>query len=241
MAAVRINELSDLPNPRKKKVRRPGPVPVAIPAPRLGSRPAGPSCRPENNNPAADKRLRVAVVAVGVVVPLAVLAMCLCLPRRERVGTPKSQVVEQPLVAVVPAVVPVANGAGAVDRAGPELLPKEPPADQQLAAPGRNVATAVEEGKPAGDIPELPPARVEKPLAALALPPRTEEPELPLAPPQPDKAAVREGCPKTPAGEYGTAVHFARDPAEAAKLAKADDKLMVVFTISGNFEDSKFT
>jgi hypothetical protein len=71
--------------------------------------------------------------------------------------------------------------------------------------------------------------------------PRADEPRLPAPPPQPDKAAVAEGCPKLPAGDYGTAVRFARDPAEAAKRALEDNKLMVVFTISGNFEDSKFT
>jgi hypothetical protein len=95
---------------------------------------------------------------------------------------------------------------------------------------------------PAEAGPAQPPAQVEKPLAALALPSKTEGPLLPVAAPlQALKPAACEACQKAKTGEYGTALHFARDPQEAAKLAKADEKLMVIFTISGNFEDAKFT
>jgi hypothetical protein len=45
-----------------------------------------------------------------------------------------------------------------------------------------------------------------------------------------------------PAGEScGTHVDFARNPTEAARLAKQDNKLMFVLHVSGNFEESKFT
>jgi hypothetical protein len=36
-------------------------------------------------------------------------------------------------------------------------------------------------------------------------------------------------------------VAFAKDPAEAAVLAKREHKLMFVLHVSGNFEESKFT
>jgi type IV secretory pathway VirB10-like protein len=193
---------------------------------------------PAEKSKADDDRLRLAVVAVGVVVPLLVLAMCLCLPRRQSAAPTRPTAVELPPVAAAPpAVIPVANKTDTVVPPNPELpAAKEPPPAPQVAvARGNGDPPPPQEGNPLNDDvpapvqPPLPPARVEKPLATLTLPPR------------PDREAVRESCPKGPAGDYGTAVHFARDPAEAARLAKAADKLMVVFTISGNFEDSKFT
>src|SRR5262249_21123397 len=42
-------------------------------------------------------------------------------------------------------------------------------------------------------------------------------------------------------GSYGTAIEFVSNPIEAAEQALANKKLMLVLTISGNFEDSKFT
>jgi hypothetical protein len=42
-------------------------------------------------------------------------------------------------------------------------------------------------------------------------------------------------------GEYGTAVTFAQSPAEAAKQALREEKLVFVLHVSGNFEDSDFT
>jgi hypothetical protein len=149
-----------------------------------------------------------------------------------------------------PVAVSVADRAGPVDRHTPEPSPeKEAPAEHQVTVAGRGDHPAPEqEGEPPEDAPAAqpqlptPPAQVEKPLAAIPLPPRADEPFLPSqAPAEPSRPDVGETCQKAAAGEYGTAVHFARDPAEAAKLAKADNKLMVVFTISGNFEDSKFT
>jgi len=42
-------------------------------------------------------------------------------------------------------------------------------------------------------------------------------------------------------GSYGTAVHFVDSPAEAAKQAKKEGKLVFVLHVSGNFEDPRFT
>ena len=47
---------------------------------------------------------------------------------------------------------------------------------------------------------------------------------------------VRLGCER-----YGTAIDFVRNPTEAARLAKAEDKLTLVLHVSGNFEDDAFT
>jgi hypothetical protein len=40
---------------------------------------------------------------------------------------------------------------------------------------------------------------------------------------------------------YGTSVAFLSSPADAAKQALRDQKLVFVLHISGNFEDSQFT
>lgn len=42
-------------------------------------------------------------------------------------------------------------------------------------------------------------------------------------------------------GEYGTSVHFEDTPAEAAKQAKKDEKLVLVLHVSGHFENPEFT
>ena len=42
-------------------------------------------------------------------------------------------------------------------------------------------------------------------------------------------------------GEYGTSVHFEDTPADAAKQAKKDEKLVMVLHVSGHFEDPRFT
>jgi hypothetical protein len=53
-------------------------------------------------------------------------------------------------------------------------------------------------------------------------------------------AAVLEPARKC-SGDYGTALQFARNPVEAAKSAKRDDKLVFLLHVSGNFEDDDFT
>lgn len=48
-------------------------------------------------------------------------------------------------------------------------------------------------------------------------------------------AARAESC------GYGTAVHFADSPKEAAALARKQQKLVFVLHVSGHFEDPRFT
>ena len=40
---------------------------------------------------------------------------------------------------------------------------------------------------------------------------------------------------------YGTRVEFVRNPTEAAKIAKEEDRLTYILHVSGNFEDPQFT
>jgi hypothetical protein len=40
---------------------------------------------------------------------------------------------------------------------------------------------------------------------------------------------------------YGTAIQFRSRPAEAARQAKQEGKLLLLLHVSGNFEDAKFT
>jgi hypothetical protein len=40
---------------------------------------------------------------------------------------------------------------------------------------------------------------------------------------------------------FGTEVEFARNPAEAARMAREERKLTFVLHVSGNFEEAKFT
>jgi len=42
-------------------------------------------------------------------------------------------------------------------------------------------------------------------------------------------------------GEFGTSVHFEDSPADAAKQALKDEKLVMVLHVSGHFEDPRFT
>ena len=54
-------------------------------------------------------------------------------------------------------------------------------------------------------------------------------------------AAVAKSQPETECATSALSVEFAKDPTEAALLAKQEHKLMFVLHISGNFEESKFT
>ena len=54
-------------------------------------------------------------------------------------------------------------------------------------------------------------------------------------------ALVAMPMPAAHAGDFGTQLTFARNPADAAKLAKRDKKLAFFLHVSGNFEDSGFT
>lgn len=47
--------------------------------------------------------------------------------------------------------------------------------------------------------------------------------------------------PAAKCSEYGTSVHFEDTPADAAKQAKQDEKLVLILHVSGHFEDPKLT
>ena len=58
------------------------------------------------------------------------------------------------------------------------------------------------------------------------------------------RAAAKNPTPpkqESTCGDYGTSVHFEDSPAEAAKEAKKDGRLVMVLHISGHFEDPKLT
>jgi hypothetical protein len=61
--------------------------------------------------------------------------------------------------------------------------------------------------------------------------------------PAPAVAGAEQGgaCAVAGAGKYGTSVDFVADPAEAARRALKEKKLLFVMHISGNFEDDQFT
>jgi hypothetical protein len=42
-------------------------------------------------------------------------------------------------------------------------------------------------------------------------------------------------------GDYGTSVHFVKNPSEAARLARKEEKLVLVLHVSGLFENPDFT
>lgn len=50
-----------------------------------------------------------------------------------------------------------------------------------------------------------------------------------------------EDCGKCGSKKYGTTVVWAGSPADAAKKAKEEQKLVLVLHVSGYFEDPKFT
>ena len=71
------------------------------------------------------------------------------------------------------------------------------------------------------------------PLAGLVLTAGLASAGKPAPPAAPAEAAT---C-----GSYGTTVEFLDSPAEAAKQAKKEGKLVFVLHVSGNFEDPRFT
>jgi hypothetical protein len=54
-------------------------------------------------------------------------------------------------------------------------------------------------------------------------------------------SAKSKPTPESTCGEYGTSVHFEDTPADAAKQAKKDEKLVLVLHVSGHFENPEFT
>jgi hypothetical protein len=68
-----------------------------------------------------------------------------------------------------------------------------------------------------------------EPIEPLKLPGRQRPPTVAAEPAAP-------GCER-----YGTTIDFVRSPKEAARVAKAEDKLTFLLHVSGNFEDDAFT
>jgi hypothetical protein len=77
-------------------------------------------------------------------------------------------------------------------------------------------------------------------VARLESQPKQEPMPEPKPEPKPEPVAVVQEPVKADTC-YGTAIHFVGTPVEAAQDAAANKKLIMVMTISGNFEDSKFT
>jgi hypothetical protein len=74
-----------------------------------------------------------------------------------------------------------------------------------------------------------PPAQERRPAAPLRG----------LLPPAPEQPQAGTGAPR--AETYGTSVTFLASPAEAARQARRENKLLFVLHIAGNFEESCFT
>ena len=57
----------------------------------------------------------------------------------------------------------------------------------------------------------------------------------------PGRSSDKPAKPETCGGDFGTSVHFEKSPSKAAQKALAEEKLVVVLHVSGNFEESEFT
>jgi len=57
----------------------------------------------------------------------------------------------------------------------------------------------------------------------------------------PAKAKIAKSSEKETCGDYGTSVHFEKNPSEAARKALKEEKLVCVLHVSGEFEDTDFT
>lgn len=156
-------------------------------------------------------------------------------------GGPATEVLHQPLVHWRPVAVAgaatsllafglvVALAASARQTTVAEV--SSPPGDELVQAP----STLSEEGPT--EMPALPERKTEAAVTSLA-----------AAPPQ--NLATRSVAiedlfePRSPSSAcetYGTAIQFSSRPAEAARQAKQESKLVLLLHVSGNFEDAKFT
>jgi hypothetical protein len=97
--------------------------------------------------------------------------------------------------------------------------------------------------------PEKPPAPPPPAVQPPAPPAAPVNPEPPAAPaPEPQVAAAPAAPPEAPAepaptssGTCGTSVNFLASTQAAARRAAAEDKLVFILHVSGNFEDPGFT
>ena len=80
----------------------------------------------------------------------------------------------------------------------------------------------------------LPPEPLKIAAKELEARPKPSEPKP--AEPEPLSSATPPAC-----ETFGTQVQFVGNPADAARLARQENKLMFVLHLSGNFEDDKFT
>jgi hypothetical protein len=136
---------------------------------------------------------------------------------------------------------PAVPAASAVAENPPDLLPIVPGIVALVAeaigeerAPKNRSADISEErlNRPEPLVSELPMQNTAREPALSEVPINvSKEPTAPAT------LAKPAGC----NGDFGTALKFARNPAEAAKLAKQDKKLAFFLHVSGNFEESGFT
>jgi hypothetical protein len=123
------------------------------------------------------------------------------------------------------------NERDRVTRQIPAAMLEPPAVEAPNAAPSEVVQA------PVGPAPEALPVSFQKPAASPPLPEGMEEAVLDGLPASERPVAGRE-----PRGElHGTAVAFARSPAEAARQALDERKLLFTLHLSGNFEEPGFT
>jgi hypothetical protein len=72
-------------------------------------------------------------------------------------------------------------------------------------------------------------------VASLSFSTSVDARDVAILPPKPS------ACTDCGKENYGTTVHWAGTPAEAAKKALKEEKLVFVLHVSGHFEDAKFT
>lgn len=123
----------------------------------------------------------------------------------------------------------------------------EAPAPKFIEVPAPVVEPAPVEAAPVEEAPKLDP-QIEARLAEMdrlkevvaKFERRTQELEK-EAVARSQQAALAQAKAAEPKGCYGTSVNFAVGPTEAAEEALKDKKLLMILTISGNFEEAKFT
>jgi protein TonB len=96
-------------------------------------------------------------------------------------------------------------------------------------------------------LPEPPPPAAPEPPAPAPVEWLPEAPPPPSPAPMPRELSPAPAPMEAPADEaapavtHGTSVRFVNSPAEAARRARGQDRLLFVLHISGNFEDPGFT
>jgi len=128
-------------------------------------------------------------------------------------------------------------------------LPEEPPKAPALPAPAEQGNPLAPSAAPTGALPPLPAPTPQRRADSKSNPATgTETAKAPPAPAAPDTAPATcdAGTAAAKVGEpayetFGTSVNFLRSPAEAAREARKEDKLLFVLHIAGNFEDDRFT